>query len=255
MAESVVKQPPATSLNLASQAFARVVSEEPTSLVPGWAGTPPSRSSDLPQREFTQIDQREAFRKISYRCGSSFNGCKKCGEVGYAFKCPKCKSTIRTTQQITECVCPNCDLLLPNVKPRKYYRSGYSVRKAYSPQTTKWTYWCYVCGAFDEHCWETFIPNRGLGKPASHRKTMCSRILRLLEVAEKPEDLKIGAFVFTACRANQNGGRYVPPLTTELPSGGQRKRSWISVLKTTFREGRNLWKEIMDGGLCIRARS
>jgi toxin HigB-1 len=93
-------------------------------------------------------------------------------------------------------VCPNCDLLLPNVKPRKYYRSGYSVRKAYSPQTTKWTYWCYVCGAFDEHCWETFIPNRGLGKPASHRKTMCLRILRLLEVAEKPEDLKIAGLRF-----------------------------------------------------------
>jgi RNA polymerase sigma factor (sigma-70 family) len=41
VAESVVKQRRATKLNLASQAFARVVREEPTSLVPGWAGTPP----------------------------------------------------------------------------------------------------------------------------------------------------------------------------------------------------------------------
>ena len=154
-----VANSPATALNRTSQAFARIVMEEPTKLVPGWAGTPPSRSADLPNREFSRIDQREALRKISYPCGSYFKGCKKCGDVVYGGKCKECGTMIYHTRQMKTAACtsPNCDERRSRVKLRKYYTSGYSVRKAHSPKAAGFTYWCYLCGAKDENCWEGFV--------------------------------------------------------------------------------------------------
>ena len=70
--DPVVDHPVAT--NPASQAFARIIVGEPSGLVPGWAGAPPARSAELPNREFSQIDQREALRKISCRAARISRG-------------------------------------------------------------------------------------------------------------------------------------------------------------------------------------
>jgi addiction module HigA family antidote len=189
--------------NPASQAFARMVVGEPSNLVPGWAGTPPSRSADLPSREFSQIDQREELRKISKPCGSYFKGCMNCGDLKYAGKCKKCGVEIRTTQQMetAECESTICNERQSIVKLRKYYTSGYSVRKAYSPQAAGFTYWCYMCGARDENCWEGFVGERDRGNPVpAGNARKCGRILQLLKAAEKPEDMKIAGLHFHALK-------------------------------------------------------
>jgi len=131
-------------------------------------------------------------------CGSYLKGCMTCGNVRYAGKCKECGTEIHSTEEILTAACEtsNCRER-PIVKPRKYYTSGCSVRKAYSPKAAGWTYCCYMCGARDENCWEGFVGERGLGNAISGANTRkCSRILQLLKVAEKPEDMEITGLHF-----------------------------------------------------------
>ncbi len=68
------------------------------------------------------------LRKIYYRVGSYFKGCRNCGQ----------------TVEI-------------EMSPGKYvkrYLSGYDVYRSYDPKFVGWTWWCYTCGAKDLKCWE-----------------------------------------------------------------------------------------------------
>jgi RNA polymerase sigma factor (sigma-70 family) len=67
------------------------------------------------------------LKRIAYRCGSYMKGCRNCGE----------KRQIRTKSG----------------RRKTIYKSGYAVFRAYAPNETGWTFWCYECGAKDEQCW------------------------------------------------------------------------------------------------------
>jgi hypothetical protein len=64
----------------------------------------------------------KGLKRISYQCGSYRKGCRNCGEIKIA-------------------------------RTRTVYTSGYAVFRAYAPNETGWTFWCYECGARDQQCW------------------------------------------------------------------------------------------------------
>ena len=77
-----------------------------------------------------------------YRVGSAFKGCANCGD--------------------TE------EEELPSGRIVVRYTSGFQVFRSYSPSWTKWTLWCYECGAKDLRCWapdELGLIEAELGKP------------------------------------------------------------------------------------------
>jgi hypothetical protein len=71
------------------------------------------------------------MRRAMYRVGSYFKGCCNCGDT----------------------------IMVETASGRevKRYTSGYDVYRAYQPSWTKFTYWCYQCGAKDLACWEDAI--------------------------------------------------------------------------------------------------
>jgi hypothetical protein len=81
--------------------------------------------------------------KVYYKVGSYFKGCCHCGE----------------TEEIE----------LPSGKIQVRYLSGHNVFRAYDPQWTKWTFYCWDCSAKDLQCWEEDSIGSvaaQLGKPA-----------------------------------------------------------------------------------------
>ena len=62
----------------------------------------------------------------------------------------------------------------------------------------------------------------------------CARILQLLEVATRAEDMNIAGFRFHRLRAARNAGRCVGREITALLSAGWAKTPWRSILKTTI---------------------
>jgi hypothetical protein len=65
------------------------------------------------------------MKKMCYKVGSVFKGCHNCGEFEYIGE-----------------------------SDRKKYSSGFMVFRSYHPAGTKWTYWCWECGAKDQQAWE-----------------------------------------------------------------------------------------------------
>jgi hypothetical protein len=53
--------------------------------------------------------------------------------------------------------CRNCgekrQIRTKSGRRKTIYKSGYAVFRAYAPNETGWTFWCYECGAKDEQCW------------------------------------------------------------------------------------------------------
>ena len=68
-------------------------------------------------------------KRLYYKVGSYFKGCRQCGEFHW---------------EETE-----------SGKEVKRYTSGYDVFRAYDPKWMGFTYWCYTCGAKDLMCWES----------------------------------------------------------------------------------------------------
>jgi hypothetical protein len=69
-----------------------------------------------------------ALRKLGYKVGSYFKGCRNCGDTHF--------EEMRNGREVER------------------YDSGYAVWRSYCPGQTGWTYWCYECGAKDRRCWE-----------------------------------------------------------------------------------------------------
>jgi RNA polymerase sigma factor (sigma-70 family) len=99
----------------------------------------PAREVDLNNRaRRANLPFPKGLKRISYRCGSYRKGCRNCGET----------KRVRTKKG----------------RKKTVYKSGYAVFRAYAPNDTGWTFWCYECGARDEQCWANC--NGELGRAA-----------------------------------------------------------------------------------------
>lgn len=67
-------------------------------------------------------------RKLMYKVGSCFKGCRQCGDF-----------TIEVTA---------------SGKEKKRYLTGMNVFRAFCPTQLGWTYLCWDCSAKDHRCWE-----------------------------------------------------------------------------------------------------
>jgi len=75
-----------------------------------------------------QSAKRWRESKVMYKVGSFFKGCSNCGETEEVEVGNSGRVVLR-------------------------FLSGTQVFRAYQPSWTKWTYWCWECGAKDLQCW------------------------------------------------------------------------------------------------------
>lgn len=122
-------------------------------------------------------------RKVYYKVGSYFKGCRNCGEV-----------------ELVETKSGNSV---------ERYVSGHDVFRSYDPKFVGWTWWCYTCGAKDLKCWapdSAGMVEAELGKPPmmgsrevkyqakkAMRRELCEAAPRQEKVSNDPEILRIQA--------------------------------------------------------------
>ena len=79
-----------------------------------------------------QSAKRWRESKVMYKVGSFFKGCSNCGETKEVEVGNSGRVVLR-------------------------FLTGTQVFRAYQPSWTKWTYWCWECGAKDLQCWSGAI--------------------------------------------------------------------------------------------------
>ena len=123
---------------------------------PGPVSEDSQESHNHGRRNRVNLPFPKGLKRISYQCGSYMKGCRNCGD----------KKRIRTKSG----------------RRKTVYQSGYAVFRAYSPNETRWTFWCYECGARDQQCWANCKGE--LGRPAVIRPR--SQILYKIPGKEHP---------------------------------------------------------------------
>ena len=117
------------------------------------------RKLEASTRDQTAKRWRES--KVMYKVGSFFQGCANCGETAEV----EVGSSGRTVLR---------------------YLSGTQVFRAYQPSWTKWTYWCWECGAKDLACWPNAL-DIGMDAIVGARGSVRLRKMELRREAVKME--------------------------------------------------------------------
>jgi RNA polymerase sigma factor (sigma-70 family) len=105
----------------------------------------------------------KGLKRISYWSGSYRKGSRNCGET----------KRIRTKKGRRKAV----------------YKSGHAVFRAYAPNETGWTFWCYECGARDEQCWPIATANSDSQLSSDRNRSLFTRPKSLKTAHVREEQL------------------------------------------------------------------